>query len=161
MQAFFRRESGPVKESAWNGIDPTVLWNFPPEAQAALRALAGPSDTVGAVARDASGRFAGGLSTGGTSIMLLGRVGDTPILGAGLYVGRQGAVATTGDGEEILRRLMAKWIYDRIAEGMHPQAACEEGVAQVPDRFVIGAIALSADATGVADNRTMPAAVRE
>ncbi|MGI0149019.1 MAG: isoaspartyl peptidase/L-asparaginase, partial [Thermoplasmata archaeon] len=47
-------------------------------------------DTVGAVARDRRGRFAAGSSTGGTAFMLPGRVGDSPIVGTGLYAGRSG-----------------------------------------------------------------------
>src|SRR3990170_4423575 len=60
------------------------------------------TDTVGAVARDRRGRFATANSTGGTSFMLPGRVGDSPILGAGPYAGPAGAVGTTGGGEGIM-----------------------------------------------------------
>jgi beta-aspartyl-peptidase (threonine type) len=65
--------------------------------------------TVGAVALDRKGNLAAGTSTGGTSVMLPGRVGDSPIIGAGTYAeNATGAVSCTGAGEYILRRSLAK-----------------------------------------------------
>jgi beta-aspartyl-peptidase (threonine type) len=65
--------------------------------------------TVGAVALDAEGNLAAGTSTGGTYAMLPGRVGDSPIIGAGTYAENEaGAVSCTGAGEYILRRALAK-----------------------------------------------------
>ncbi len=65
--------------------------------------------TVGAVALDAAGNLAAGTSTGGTYAMLPGRVGDSPIIGAGTYAeNATGAVSCTGAGEYILRRALAK-----------------------------------------------------
>jgi len=71
-------------------------------------------DTVGAVARDRRGHFATGSSTGGLAFMLPGRVGDSPIVGAGLYAGPRGAVSVTGIGEEIIKQVLSKFVYDRI-----------------------------------------------
>ncbi len=73
------------------------------------------TDTVGAVAR-VSGRFAGAVSTGGSSPMMRGRVGDVPIPGAGIYVGSEGAVVATGVGEEIIKRILCYNVYLRINE---------------------------------------------
>src|SRR5206468_11031385 len=84
-------------------------------------------DTVGAVARDRRGRFATGSSTGGTAFMLPGRVGDSPIVGAGLYAGPRGAVSATGFGEAILKRVLSKFVYDRMAEGLSAQRAADRG----------------------------------
>ncbi|MEW5745711.1 MAG: isoaspartyl peptidase/L-asparaginase [Nitrospirota bacterium] len=65
--------------------------------------------TVGAVACDLQGTVAAGSSTGGVAAMLPGRVGDTPVIGAGIYAENgAGAVACTGTGEAILRRALAK-----------------------------------------------------
>ncbi len=65
--------------------------------------------TVGAVALDVNGNLAAGTSTGGTYAMLPGRVGDSPIIGAGTYAENEsGAVSCTGSGEHILRRSLAK-----------------------------------------------------
>ncbi|HEY4220107.1 MAG TPA: isoaspartyl peptidase/L-asparaginase, partial [Myxococcota bacterium] len=65
------------------------------------------SDTVGAVVRASDGTFAAASSTGGIWCAVRGRVGDTPIPGAGVYVGEAGAVAATGTGEFIWREMLA------------------------------------------------------
>ena len=102
VRRFFAGQTGNTTDfNAWKGVDPKKFWNLPLPIDESLKAAAGPSDTVGSVVRDAKGNCAATLSTGGTSIMMLGRVGDTPILGAGLFAGPEGAVAATGDGEEI------------------------------------------------------------
>ncbi len=156
VKEFLAGKEGPPDAQWWKKVDLESLWNFPTE----LRDILGPSDTVGAVARDEKGGFAVALSTGGTSMMLLGRVGDTPIIGSGLFAGPAGAVAATGDGEEIMRSVLAKWVYDRIEAGVPLQAALDDGVARIPDRFIVGLIGVSRDAVGVSDNRTMPRAMR-
>jgi L-asparaginase / beta-aspartyl-peptidase len=67
--------------------------------------------TVGAVALDIHGNIAAGSSTGGIPAMLPGRVGDTPVIGAGIYADKScGAVSCTGKGESIIRRSLAKEI---------------------------------------------------
>ncbi|MFM7202827.1 MAG: isoaspartyl peptidase/L-asparaginase [Myxococcota bacterium] len=127
-------------------------WNF----QRTLEEVAQACDTIGAVARDREGRFAVAASTGGTTLMLLGRVGDVPIMGAGLYAGPAGAVTATGHGEEIIRRMVCKRVYDMLERGSSPEEACEEVVAEFPERTPIGIIALSKTGEGVASNRPMP-----
>jgi beta-aspartyl-peptidase (threonine type) len=78
-----------------------------------------PKDTVGAVARDREGRIAVATSTGGYTAKLPGRVGDSPILGAGTYASAWGGISVTGHGEEIWRRLLAF----RAVEGMRQERA--------------------------------------
>lgn len=160
VREFFAHGGDSDMFVAWFGKDPAPYWNFSIPISESLRATAGPSDTVGAVVRDGAGGFGAALSTGGTTVMLLGRVGDTPIIGAGLYAGPFGAVAATGDGEEIMRRVLAKQVYDTITAGASAQDAAERGVASVDAKFTIGIIAVSRSGEGVADNRTMPTAVR-
>lgn len=106
------------------------------------------SGTVGAVARDRRGRFAAGVSTGGTAYMLPGRVGDSPIIGAGLYAGPRGAVSVTGVGEEIMKRVLSKFVYDRIAAGRTPQGAAEAGMRLFPRGISVGIIAVGARGWG-------------
>jgi L-asparaginase/beta-aspartyl-peptidase (threonine type) len=113
------------------------------------------TDTVGAVARDRRGRFAAGTSTGGTAFMLPGRVGDSPIVGAGLYAGPQGAVSATGFGEEILKRVLSKFVYDRIAEGLTAQRAADAGVALFSKTVPVGIIAVGPRGWGESCNRQM------
>lgn len=111
--------------------------------------------TVGAVARDRRGRCAAGVSTGGTSFMLPGRVGDSPILGAGIYAGPHGAVCSTGIGEEIMKRVLAKYVYDRMAAGKSPQRAAELGVALFPRDVSVGVIAVGRHGWGEACDQDM------
>lgn len=74
------------------------------------------ADTVGAVALDAAGDLAVGNSTGGTFFKYPGRVGDTPIIGCGLYADNtMGAAACTGVGEQIMKTVLAKTTVDQIA----------------------------------------------
>ena len=74
------------------------------------------SDTVGAVALDSAGNLAVGNSTGGVSFKHPGRIGDTPIIGCGLYADNtMGAAACTGWGEQIMKTVLAKTTVDQIA----------------------------------------------
>lgn len=68
------------------------------------------SDTVGAIVR-MDGKFAAAISTGGVLPMLRGRVGDCPLPGCGIYVGKNGAVSVSGNGEEIIARMLSLSIY--------------------------------------------------
>ena len=72
-------------------------------------------DTVGAVA-SVNGSFAAAVSTGGSSPMLRGRIGDSPVPGCGIYSGKKGAVVATGIGEEIIRNMLCYRIYEEIGE---------------------------------------------
>lgn len=93
------------------------------KAGLALREREG-RETVGAVALDKTGTVAAGASTGGIDLMLPGRVGDTPIIGCGVYADNQsGAVSMTGLGESIIRLAVAKAICDRLARGTVPATA--------------------------------------
>ena len=92
--------------------------------ETALRKTAHNRDrhgTVGAVALDRTGTVAAGASTGGIARMLPGRVGDTPIIGCGVYAENEtGAVSMTGWGEGIMRLAIAKEICDRLRQGKSP-----------------------------------------
>ena len=74
----------------------------------------GSTGTVGAVAVDRHGSLAAATSTGGIAGRLRGRVGDSAIVGAGTYASPSGAVSCTGHGEEIMRRMLARDIVDRM-----------------------------------------------
>ncbi|MCP3980471.1 MAG: isoaspartyl peptidase/L-asparaginase [bacterium] len=90
--------------------------------------------TVGAVALDRKGCIVGATSTGGTQDKAPGRVGDTPIIGAGTYADdRVGAVSSTGWGEGILRVTLAKTAVDLMAGGLPPTVA-GEGALSTLDR---------------------------
>jgi L-asparaginase/beta-aspartyl-peptidase (threonine type) len=129
------------------------LWNYPSQP---MPVATDGCDTVGAVARDAAGHFAVAASTGGVAPALLGRVGDTPIIGAGFYAGVDGAVAVTGTGEDIIPLLLAHTVYQWIASGVPLQQALERGVSLLPDGSDIGIIAVSRTESGHHSNRAMP-----
>ena len=84
-------------------------------------------DTITVLALDAKGDLYGGCSTSGAGGKLPGRVGDSPILGAGLYLDNEvGAAGATGLGENVMRHCASAAIVELMRTGMHPQAACEE-----------------------------------
>lgn len=144
-------------EGGWSAEGLADAWNLPaPYDRIFSRGGApGPCDTVGAVVRGPDGAFAVAGSTGGSVPMLLGRVGDTPLVGSGFYAGEHGAVACTGIGEEIARRVLAREVYDLLRTGMTPQAACEAGVGLLPAEVSVGVIAVGVDGAGAASNREM------
>src|SRR5207244_8833230 len=91
--------------------------------------------TVGAVAVDARGHVAAATSTGGTMYKRPGRVGDTPIIGAGTYADDQEAAASsTGLGEAILKVSLARAACSRVREGLSPRRAAVEAVGLLRER---------------------------
>lgn len=84
--------------------------------------------TVGCVVLDDKGEIVAGTSTGGTFLKLFGRVGDTPIPGAGTYATPSAGASATGIGEGIMRVLLSKLVTDLIGTGISPQKACEAGI---------------------------------
>jgi beta-aspartyl-peptidase (threonine type) len=92
--------------------------------------LAPRQGTIGAVAVDREGHVASATSTGGLSGKRAGRVGDTPLLGAGTYADdHSGAASATGHGESILKVLLSKAACDALALGAHPREAARSAVA--------------------------------
>ncbi len=130
-------------------------WNFPGPMPADVLEWGRHGDTVGSVSRSADGHFAATLSTGGTSVTLCGRVGDVPVYGCGLYAGPAGAVACTGEGEQIVKRFLARSVYERMAAGVPARTAVEQAAAMFPARWDVGLIAVDREGWGVAANRPM------
>ncbi len=92
-------------------------------------------DTVTMLAVDAAGHVAGGCSTSGWGYKLPGRVGDSPIIGAGLYVDSTvGAAGATGLGEIIMRHCGSFAVVEGLRRGLEPEAACAEVVRQIVQR---------------------------
>ncbi len=114
-----------------------------------------PSDTVGAVAVDRDGVFAVATSTGGAVPMMVGRVGDAPMPGCGFYCGEHGAVAFTGLGEEIIKKMSSKFVYDLLARGAGTENACREALELFPPALRTGAIAISKDGHAAISNKGM------
>jgi L-asparaginase / beta-aspartyl-peptidase len=93
-------------------------------------------ETVGAVAIDRSGNLAAGASTGGIAFMLPGRIGDSPLIGSGIYADNEaGAVSLTGIGEDIIRAGMAKEICCHLKMGQSPREATENALKRILRRI--------------------------
>ena len=113
-----------------------------------VRARAMGKETVGAVALDLAGTVAAGASTGGVDVMLPGRVGDTPLIGCGVYADNEsGAVSMTGLGESIIRVAVAKEISDLLACGWSPVVSANRVLRKVVERVrgAAGVLVLSPD----------------
>jgi len=90
------------------------------------------ADTVGALALDINGNIASATSTGGTPMKLAGRVGDSPIFGAGGYADSDfGGACATGRGEHSMRVLLSKYVVDCMMQGNDAQAASEKAMTYV------------------------------
>lgn len=99
--------------------------------------------TVGCVALDVNGNLAAGTSTGGIEMQPPGRVGDTALVGSGLYVDSRGACSTTGDGESVIPVVLAKTAIDFLSGGTpsadglvsrHPEEAAHKAIDLLKQR---------------------------
>lgn len=108
-------------------------------------------DTMGTIAMDAKGDLSGACTTSGMAFKLHGRVGDSPIIGAGLFVDNEaGAATSSGVGEEVIRICGTHLIVELMRQGWSPEKACKEAVERVVKRdpkkaatFQVGFIAIS------------------
>jgi N4-(beta-N-acetylglucosaminyl)-L-asparaginase len=89
-------------------------------------------DTIGLVAMDAAGQFAGSCTTSGMAYKIHGRVGDSPIIGAGLFVdGDVGAACATGTGELVIRIAGSHTVVELMRQGLTPEEACRQAVQRI------------------------------
>jgi isoaspartyl peptidase/L-asparaginase-like protein (Ntn-hydrolase superfamily) len=89
-------------------------------------------DTIGMIALDADGNLSGACTTSGMAFKMHGRLGDSPIIGAGLYVDNEiGAATATGHGEEVVRIAGCHLVVELMRQGKSPQKACEEAVSRI------------------------------
>ena len=89
-------------------------------------------DTIGMVAMDASGNLSGSCTTSGMGFKMRGRLGDSPIIGAGLYVDNEvGAVTATGQGEDVIRICGSHSVVEYMRQGMSPEQACKAAVERI------------------------------
>jgi len=106
-----------------------------PGGQEQLGGKASPADTVGAVACDRDGHVAAATSTGGSILKLPGRVGDSPLIGCGLYADdRRGAASSTGWGEGIIRVVLAHRAVESMSSGIGPATAAEQAIRALESR---------------------------
>ncbi|MEJ2288666.1 MAG: isoaspartyl peptidase/L-asparaginase [Deinococcales bacterium] len=103
-------------------------WRAWRERQTPTQSTPTGSGTVGAVALDDHGSLAAVTSTGGTLGQWSGRIGDTPLIGAGTYADRTVAVSCTGKGEAFIRAVTAKALADRLSAGADLERALQEAL---------------------------------
>jgi len=89
-------------------------------------------DTISMLALDQDGNLSGSCTTSGLAYKMHGRVGDSPIIGAALFVDNEiGAACATGVGEEVMKTLGSFLIVELMRQGATPQEACEEGISRI------------------------------
>ncbi|MBB1396472.1 isoaspartyl peptidase/L-asparaginase family protein [Pseudoalteromonas sp. SG44-8] len=107
-------------------------------------------DTIGMLALDSSGDLSGACTTSGAAFKMSGRVGDSPIIGAGLYVDNEvGAATATGMGELMIKTVGCHLVVEMMRQGMTPTQACKAAVERIAHKlgdykqFQVGFLALS------------------
>lgn len=108
-------------------------------------------DTIGMIAIDAEGNLSGACTTSGMAFKMHGRVGDSPIIGAGLYVDNEvGAATATGQGEEVIRICGSFLVVEFMRQGHSPEEACKKAVQRIQaatpkdiNRIQVGFIAIN------------------
>ncbi len=92
--------------------------------------------TTNVLAIDINGNIAGCTTTSGLSFKINGRVGDSPIIGAGLYVDNEvGAAGATGRGEDVIKSCASYFIIMKMKEGRTPQQACEDALHMIVEKY--------------------------
>ncbi|MFT5884077.1 MAG: N4-(beta-N-acetylglucosaminyl)-L-asparaginase [Arcticibacterium sp.] len=93
-------------------------------------------DTIGVLSVDKSNKIAGACTTSGMAYKMHGRVGDSPVIGAGMYVDDEvGGAVATGVGELVLKTCGSFLIVELMRQGRSPQEACEEGVKRIASKL--------------------------
>ena len=93
-------------------------------------------DTIGMLALDANGRLSGACTTSGMAWKMNGRVGDSPIIGAGMYVDNEvGAACATGVGEAVIRTVGSHLVVELMRQGRTPQQACVAAVERIRKKY--------------------------
>ena len=108
-------------------------------------------DTIGMLAVDKDGNISGGCTTSGLAYKIAGRVGDSPIIGSGLFVDNEiGGAVATGLGEEVVKTVGSFLIVELMRQGKSPQEACEEAIGRIVNKphsnyknFQVGYIAVN------------------
>jgi len=108
-------------------------------------------DTIGMLAIDKNGNISGACTTSGLAYKMAGRVGDSPIIGSGLFVDNEiGAAVATGLGEEVIKTVGSFLVVELMRQGKSPQKACEEAISRIVNKpnsnyknFQVGYIAIN------------------
>jgi len=158
----FKKENllTPESEKAWKEwlktakYEPVINIENKQYEKAAPKKLPGNQynhDTIGMLALDSKGNLSGACTTSGMAFKLHGRVGDSPLIGAGLYVDNEvGGATSTGVGEEVIRNVGSFLVVELMRQGYTPEDACKEAVMRIikkkPDtakKIQVGFLALN------------------
>ncbi|HEX7815012.1 N(4)-(beta-N-acetylglucosaminyl)-L-asparaginase [Dyella sp.] len=140
LEQGFKKEKllTPQSERAWKEwlktahYEPSINNEVHDYGKTGLPGGAGNHDTIGMLAIDQYGKLAGACTTSGMAWKMRGRVGDSPIIGAGLYVdGEVGGATSTGVGEEVIRNAGSFLVVELMRQGRSPQEACKEAVMRI------------------------------
>lgn len=113
-------------------IENTKSGGYGPSAPAYLSNGELNHDTIGMVAMDAAGNLSGSCTTSGMGFKMRGRLGDSPIIGAGLFVDNEvGACTATGQGEDVIRICGSHTVVELMRQGMTPEQACKAAVERI------------------------------
>jgi N4-(beta-N-acetylglucosaminyl)-L-asparaginase len=112
-------------------------------------------DTIGMLALDSKGNLSGACTTSGMAFKIHGRVGDSPIIGAGLFVDNEiGAATSTGVGEEVIRIVGSHLVVEFMRQGLSPRDSCRKAVERIVNRdpqkaknLQVGFLAMKKDGT--------------
>lgn len=133
----FKKENllTPKSEQEWKKWLKTSKYEPQMNIEQVLQGGEKNHDTIGMVAMDKDGDLSGACTTSGLAYKMHGRVGDSPIIGAGLYVDNEvGAATSTGVGEEVIRIVGAHLIVELMRQGLEPEAACKKAIERIAAR---------------------------
>jgi N4-(beta-N-acetylglucosaminyl)-L-asparaginase len=144
----FKLESGELSESAKNAYTEWLKKSeYKPVINIENKKQNGPfapsffedgtanHDTMGLVAMDMNGNLSGAVTTSGMAYKLHGRVGDSPIIGAGLFVDNEiGAATSSGTGEEVIRICGTHLVVEFMRQGYSPELSCKKAVERIVKR---------------------------
>jgi len=143
LEQGFKKENllTPASEKAWKEwlktakYEPVINIENKLYDKAAPQKLPGNQynhDTIGMIAMDANGNLSGACTTSGMAYKLHGRIGDSPIIGAGLYIDNEiGGATSTGVGEEVVRNVGSFLVVELMRQGYSPEEACKEAVMRI------------------------------
>lgn len=134
----FALEQGFEKINLLTSDSEEALKNWKKESKYAPKINSERHDTIGMIAIDANKNLAGGCSTSGLAFKMRGRVGDSPIIGAGLYVDNEiGAATATGLGELVMKTVGAFLVVELMRNGSSPEEACKIAVQRIAKKYKI------------------------
>lgn len=131
----------PESEKTWKNwlkdahYDPKQSIDILEQQAGKIKGQVDNHDTIGMIAMDAKGDLSGACTTSGMAFKMHGRVGDSPIIGAGLFVDNEvGAATATGVGEEVVRVCGSHTVIELMRQGLAPEAACRKTVERIVKR---------------------------